>query len=162
MAAARSTRNKMEAVVDELRQVWVQHGHAALTYPLSRPAVAGPLLHQRDLILAYNAKRAEGVQGCDAVVLVVGVAHVHGVHFLLEQNLALRAEHIDGVRNLRATPVDDVMAGRCFPALPSQLVDRLSERPLWERLRFWWLAKRFERAGFGEGSFLAFEPVECI
>jgi hypothetical protein len=48
------------------------------------PLLLRPLLHERDLYLAWCMKRSAAVSGCDTVVAVVGRAHMRGVLFALQ------------------------------------------------------------------------------
>ena len=47
------------------------------------PALVGPLVHERDLYLAWSLKRSKAVGGAAAVVGVIGRGHMRGVCFAL-------------------------------------------------------------------------------
>ncbi len=49
------------------------------------PQVARPLLHERDLYLAWSCKRSRAVCGARAVVGVVGRSHLRGTAYHLLQ-----------------------------------------------------------------------------
>jgi pheromone shutdown protein TraB len=48
-----------------------------------RPALASPLVHERDAYLAWSLRRSKAVRGSAVVVGVVGAAHMRGVAFCL-------------------------------------------------------------------------------
>lgn len=45
--------------------------------------VVGPLLHERDMYLAWSLKRSKAVNGSRCVVGVVGKGHLRGVLYYL-------------------------------------------------------------------------------
>ncbi len=50
------------------------------------PELASPLIHERDLYLAWSMKRAKAVNGAKNVVGVVGRGHLKGVYYALQQD----------------------------------------------------------------------------
>ncbi len=45
-----------------------------------------PLIHERDLYLAWSLKRSKAVKGCRRVVGVMGKGHLRGVIYCLTHN----------------------------------------------------------------------------
>lgn len=45
--------------------------------------VVGPLIHERDVFLAWSLKRSKAVNGCQTVVGVMGKGHLRGVVYAL-------------------------------------------------------------------------------
>lgn len=58
------------------------HSDFLLAEPLQ---VVGPLLHERDLYLAWSCKRSKAVCGARAVVGVIGRSHMFGTAYHLLQ-----------------------------------------------------------------------------
>ena len=50
------------------------------------PELASPLIHERDLYLAWSMKRSKAVDGAKDVVGVVGKGHLKGVYYALHQD----------------------------------------------------------------------------
>lgn len=48
--------------------------------------VMSPLIHERDLYLAWSLKRSKAVNGCARVVGVMGKGHMRGVVYALMHN----------------------------------------------------------------------------
>jgi hypothetical protein len=66
------------------------------------PELLGPLVHERDLYLAWSLKRSKAVNGTQRVVGVVGRGHLRGiVHALHTDSGALRFADLVGGRNTR-------------------------------------------------------------
>ena len=60
--------------------------------PLTRPhpQLVAPLIHERDLYLAWSLKRSKAVNGATAVVGVVGKGHLRGVCWALTHDSGTR------------------------------------------------------------------------
>lgn len=71
---------------------------------LGLPQVLAPLVHERDLYLAWSLKRSKAVNGTCAVVGVVGRGHLRGVvHALMhDSSEGLRFSDLVGGKNLRS------------------------------------------------------------
>ncbi len=66
------------------------------------PELLGPLVHERDLYLAWSLKRSKAVNGTQRVVGVVGRGHLRGiVHALHHDSGALRFTDLVGGKNTR-------------------------------------------------------------
>lgn len=73
--------------------------HLAATYPALLP----PLVHERDLYLAWSCKRSKAVNGTRQVVGVVGKGHLRGVVYALKHDSGnLRFADLVGGKNTRA------------------------------------------------------------
>lgn len=57
--------------------------HLALLCPGCYLQLVGPLVHERDLYLAWSLKRSKAVNGACAVVGVIGKGHLRGVCYAL-------------------------------------------------------------------------------
>ncbi|KAF8069523.1 Trabd [Scenedesmus sp. PABB004] len=69
------------------------------------PTLLAPLVHERDLYLAWSLKRSKAVNGAAAVVGVVGKGHLRGVVYALRHDVgggALRFSDLVGGKNTRA------------------------------------------------------------
>lgn len=63
------------------------------------PSLLQPLIHERDMYLAWSLKRSKAVNGCKRVVGVVGRGHIRGVvHALMHDQAHLRFRDLVGVR----------------------------------------------------------------
>jgi pheromone shutdown protein TraB len=59
--------------------------------------VASPLIHERDLYLAWSLKRSKAVNGTENVVGVIGAGHMQGVvYHLIATNSNLRFKDLVG------------------------------------------------------------------
>lgn len=47
------------------------------------PTVAAPILHERDLYMAWTLKRSKAVNGASCVVGVMGAMHLRGVYYAI-------------------------------------------------------------------------------
>ena len=56
----------------------------------ARPALASPLVHERDAYLAWSLRRSKAVRGSSVVVGIVGAAHMRGVAFCLRHGARFR------------------------------------------------------------------------
>lgn len=66
--------------------------------------VVGPLLHERDMYLAWSLKRSKAVNGTKRVVGVIGKGHMRGVLYHLtspEASRGLRFRDLVGGKNVR-------------------------------------------------------------
>lgn len=62
--------------------------------------VVGPLIHERDVFLAWSLKRSKAVNGCDTVVGVMGKGHLRGVVYaLMRDQGSLRFRDLAGRRS---------------------------------------------------------------
>lgn len=70
------------------------------------PELMSPLVHERDLYLAWSLKRSKAVNGTKTVVGVVGKGHLRGVVYALTaDNGRLRfADLVDGKNNRSGAP----------------------------------------------------------
>ncbi|PSC70033.1 traB domain-containing isoform X1 [Micractinium conductrix] len=69
------------------------------------PELVAPLIHERDLYLAWSLKRSKAVNGARAVVGVVGKGHLRGVCYALTHDAAgaqLRFSDLVGGKNVKA------------------------------------------------------------
>lgn len=69
------------------------------------PELVGPLVHERDLYLAWSLKRSKAVNGACAVVGVIGKGHLRGVCYALTHDEAganLRFQDLVGGKNVKA------------------------------------------------------------
>eukprot|EP00798_Chlamydomonas_sp_ICE-L_P005569 gene5568-4203_t len=67
---------------------------------LRYPALLGPLIHERDMYLAWSLKRSKAVNGASQVVGVVGRGHMRGVVYALTcERGTLRFSDLVGPRN---------------------------------------------------------------
>ncbi|KAL4419725.1 hypothetical protein ABPG75_006823 [Micractinium tetrahymenae] len=69
------------------------------------PQLVGPLVHERDLYLAWSLKRSKAVNGARRVVGVVGKGHLRGVCYALTHDAAganLRFRDLVGGKNVKA------------------------------------------------------------
>lgn len=69
------------------------------------PQLVGPLVHERDLYLAWSLKRSKAVNGARSVVGVVGKGHLRGVCYALTHDAAganLRFRDLVGGKNVKA------------------------------------------------------------
>lgn len=67
--------------------------------------LVGPLLHERDMYLAWSLKRSKAVNGTRCAVGIVGKGHVRGVLYHLTHPCAsagLRFRDLVGSKNVRA------------------------------------------------------------
>ena len=61
--------------------------------------VVGPLIHERDVFLAWSLKRSKAVNGCQTVVGVMGKGHLRGVVYALMRDQGeLRFRDLAGSR----------------------------------------------------------------
>jgi pheromone shutdown protein TraB len=66
------------------------------------PELLSPLIHERDLYLAWSLKRSKAVNGCKQVVGVVGKGHLPGVMYALSHDQGtLRFSDLVGGKNTR-------------------------------------------------------------
>lgn len=76
------------------------------------PQVARPLLHERDLYLAWSCKRSRAVCGARAVVGVVGRSHLRGTAYhLLQARLRPCSQRLKGSNRVE---------GLCCSPFPTQ------------------------------------------
>lgn len=69
----------------------------------SYPELVAPLIHERDLYLAWSMKRSKAVNGTQRVVAVVGRGHLRGVVYaLLHDDGKLRFSDLVSQRNTSA------------------------------------------------------------
>ncbi|XP_024365398.1 uncharacterized protein [Physcomitrium patens] len=65
------------------------------------PSLMQPLIHERDMYLAWSLKRSKAVNGCKRVVGVVGKGHLRGiVHALIHDQENLRFKDLVGSRGI--------------------------------------------------------------
>ena len=91
-----------EAMVERLRS---DDAVSALFQQMSDsfPQLLSPLVHERDLYLAWSMKRSKAVNGTRRVVGVVGKGHLRGVVYaLLHDNGRLRFADLTGGANRKA------------------------------------------------------------
>jgi pheromone shutdown protein TraB len=71
------------------------------------PAIARPLLHERDLYLAWSCKRSKAVNGKRRVVAVVGRGHMRGMMYAMRNDPhgEVRFSDLVGDRKSRASSV---------------------------------------------------------
>jgi pheromone shutdown protein TraB len=80
--------------------VWhVYHWTSSLLW---HAQIVGPLLHERDMYLAWSLKRSKAVNGTRRVVGVVGRGHLRGVlyHLVTPDSSGLRFSDLVGGRNV--------------------------------------------------------------
>jgi pheromone shutdown protein TraB len=76
------------------------------------PDLMGPLVHERDMYLAWSLRRSSAVNGASCVVGVVGRGHLRGcVHALGADSGALRFSDLVGGRNSVAGRRERAMKG---------------------------------------------------
>ena len=69
--------------------------------------VVGPLIHERDVFLAWSLKRSKAVNGCETVVGVMGKGHLKGVCYALMRDQGeLRFRDLAGRRSSKAQKAD--------------------------------------------------------
>ncbi|KAK9901278.1 hypothetical protein WJX75_003832 [Coccomyxa subellipsoidea] len=100
-------------------------------YSANFPEVVGPLLHERDMYLAWSLKRSKAVNGSGRVVGVVGKGHLRGVLYHLVtpgSSGNLRFRDLVGGKNVRLSrgerlraagkrlALDALIAGGCYAA----------------------------------------------
>lgn len=95
-------RESFDAVLDAvaspaLREAWFQWLNGVA------PELLRPLLHERDLYLAWSLKRSKAVNGKRRVVGIVGKAHLRGILFAMQHDPhgELRFRDLVGGRNTR-------------------------------------------------------------
>ncbi|KAK9147712.1 hypothetical protein Scep_006469 [Stephania cephalantha] len=70
---------------------------------LSFPSLLLPLMHERDVYLAWSLKRSKAVNNCKKVVGVIGKGHMNGVIYALVSDLGdLRFRDLVGTRSSNA------------------------------------------------------------
>lgn len=71
--------------------------------------VVGPLIHERDVFLAWSLKRSKAVNGCQTVVGVMGKGHLRGVVYALMRDQGeLRFRDLAGSRRSKVQRSDVV------------------------------------------------------
>ncbi|BDA45348.1 TraB domain-containing protein [Coccomyxa sp. Obi] len=99
-------------------------------YSAAFPEVVSPLLHERDMYLAWSLKRSKAVNGSRAVVGVVGKGHLRGVlyHLVTPDSSGLRFRDLVGSKNVRLSrgeqlrragkrlALEALLAGSCYAA----------------------------------------------
>lgn len=74
----------MKVQIDEANDDLVYQWTKQLTDQF--PELAGPLIHERDLYLAWSMKRSKAVNGARCVVGVIGRGHLRGVYYALQHD----------------------------------------------------------------------------
>ncbi|KAJ7524629.1 hypothetical protein O6H91_17G014600 [Diphasiastrum complanatum] len=101
------------------------------------PSLLQPLVHERDMYLAWSLKRSKAVNGCKKVVGIVGKGHLKGtVHALIHDQEHLRFRDLVGTRRYSKA------------ASRSQQVQNILKRITLETAigsLIWWLWDNFSR-----------------
>ena len=89
------------------------------------PELPSPLIHERDMYLAWSLKRSKAVNGARAVVGVVGRGHLRGIVYALTSHDAgtnsLRFSDLVGGKNNRGSRKRDAARGAAKFALETAL-----------------------------------------
>lgn len=91
---AEEIRTKMDALDEDVISQWTRQLTDAF------PTLASPLIHERDLYLAWSMKRSKAVNGSKNVVGVVGRGHLKGTYYALQNDKGdLRFKDLIGQRS---------------------------------------------------------------